>query len=52
MNPNLSVVILAAGKGTRMKSGQAKVLHEVFFLPMIHHVLAAAAPLQAARTVV
>jgi len=52
MNPNLSVVILAAGKGTRMKSDQAKVLHEVFFLPMIHHVLAAALPLQADRTVV
>jgi len=52
MNQNLSVVILAAGKGTRMKSDKAKVLHEVFFLPMIHHVLAAALPLQADRTVV
>ena len=52
MNENLSVVILAAGKGTRMKSDRAKVLHEVFFLPMIHHVLAAAAPLQAGRTLV
>ena len=52
MNQNLAVVILAAGKGTRMKSDKAKVLHEVFFLPMIHHVLAAAAPLQAGRTLV
>ena len=32
-------VILAAGKGTRMKSNKAKVLHEVFFKPMIHHVM-------------
>ncbi|MHB8810435.1 MAG: bifunctional UDP-N-acetylglucosamine diphosphorylase/glucosamine-1-phosphate N-acetyltransferase GlmU [Desulfobulbaceae bacterium] len=32
-------VILAAGKGTRMKSSMAKVLHEVFFKPMLHHVL-------------
>ena len=32
-------VILAAGKGTRMKSNKAKVLHEVFFKPMVHHVM-------------
>lgn len=30
---------MAAGKGTRMKSSLAKVLHEVFYAPMIHHVL-------------
>lgn len=36
---NLTAVILAAGKGTRMKSRKAKVLHEVFFKPMIHHVM-------------
>ncbi len=34
-----SAIILAAGKGTRMKSSRAKVLHEVFFRPMLHHVL-------------
>lgn len=39
MYSNISAVILAAGKGTRMKSAQAKVLHEVFFQPMLHHVL-------------
>lgn len=39
------VVIMAAGKGTRMKSEKAKVMHEVFFAPMLHHVLAALAPL-------
>lgn len=40
------VVIMAAGKGTRMKSDLAKVMHEVFFAPMLHHVLAALAPLK------
>jgi bifunctional UDP-N-acetylglucosamine pyrophosphorylase / glucosamine-1-phosphate N-acetyltransferase len=35
----LFTIILAAGKGTRMKSDLAKVLHQVFFAPMIHHVL-------------
>ncbi|MBV5317088.1 MAG: bifunctional N-acetylglucosamine-1-phosphate uridyltransferase/glucosamine-1-phosphate acetyltransferase [Desulfobulbaceae bacterium] len=39
MNPSITAVVLAAGKGTRMKSARAKVLHEVFFRPMIHHVL-------------
>lgn len=37
--PNIAAVILAAGKGTRMKSKKAKVLHEVFFKPMLHHLL-------------
>lgn len=44
-NAPLSVVILAAGKGTRMKSDKAKVLHEVFFAPMVLHVLKAVLPL-------
>ena len=33
------ILILAAGKGKRMKSALPKVLHEVLFQPMIHHVL-------------
>ena len=44
-NQNISALVLAAGKGTRMKSGKAKVLHEVFFEPMINHVLDALKPL-------
>lgn len=48
----LSLVILAAGKGTRMKSEKAKVLHHVFYAPMLHHVLTAVKPLVADKTVV
>jgi len=51
-NHPLSVVILAAGKGTRMKSSRAKVLHEVFYRPMLHHVLDSVAPLNPATTIV
>lgn len=38
---SLCAVILAAGKGTRMKSNKAKVLHEVFGMPMVCHVVEA-----------
>jgi bifunctional UDP-N-acetylglucosamine pyrophosphorylase/glucosamine-1-phosphate N-acetyltransferase len=43
---DLHVVILAAGKGTRMKSSLPKVLHRVAGTPMIEHVMAAAQSLQ------
>lgn len=36
---DISVVILAAGFGTRMKSNKAKVLFEVSGKPMIYHVI-------------
>ena len=39
MNPEVAVVILAAGLGTRMKSNKAKVLHEVCGKPMINYVV-------------
>ena len=39
---NLCVLILAAGKGTRMKSSLPKPLHRVCGLPMIAHSLRAA----------
>jgi bifunctional UDP-N-acetylglucosamine pyrophosphorylase/glucosamine-1-phosphate N-acetyltransferase len=42
---DVHVVVLAAGKGTRMKSARAKVLHQVAGLPMVEHVLATAAHL-------
>ncbi|WP_041521934.1 bifunctional UDP-N-acetylglucosamine diphosphorylase/glucosamine-1-phosphate N-acetyltransferase GlmU [Gilvimarinus agarilyticus] len=35
----LDVVILAAGKGTRMNSNLPKVLHSIAGKPMLHHVL-------------
>ncbi|PLX99922.1 MAG: bifunctional UDP-N-acetylglucosamine diphosphorylase/glucosamine-1-phosphate N-acetyltransferase GlmU [Desulfuromonas sp.] len=41
----VATVILAAGMGTRMKSGRAKVLHELVGQPMVHY------PLQAAKSV-
>ncbi|NCO52252.1 MAG: NTP transferase domain-containing protein, partial [Deltaproteobacteria bacterium] len=41
---NLAAVILAAGKGTRMKSQRAKVLHEIAGLPLLAY------PVQAAKT--
>jgi bifunctional UDP-N-acetylglucosamine pyrophosphorylase / glucosamine-1-phosphate N-acetyltransferase len=38
----LGVVILAAGKGSRLKSRRAKVLHEIGGKPLLSHVIAAA----------
>jgi UDP-N-acetylglucosamine diphosphorylase/glucosamine-1-phosphate N-acetyltransferase len=38
-NDNVAIIILAAGKGTRMKSSKAKVLHTVAGRPMILHVI-------------
>ena len=35
-------IVLAAGKGTRMKSALPKVLHKIAGAPMIAHVLSAA----------
>lgn len=41
---DFAAVVLAAGKGTRMKSERAKVLHEIAGRPLLFY------PLQAART--
>lgn len=38
----LAVIVLAAGKGTRMNSEVPKVLHAIAGLPMVGHVLASA----------
>ncbi|MFM7704076.1 MAG: NTP transferase domain-containing protein, partial [Rubrivivax sp.] len=35
----LNVVIMAAGKGTRMKSARPKVLHRLAGRPLLDHVL-------------
>ena len=48
----LSVVLLAAGKGTRMRSSLPKVLHRVAGKPMVRHVLDAVRPLDPAKAVV
>lgn len=44
-----TVIILAAGDGTRMKSSQAKVLHSVAGRSLLGHVLAAVAHLNPAQ---
>ena len=46
----LDIVILAAGKGTRMHSQIPKVLHPLAGKPMVQHVLETAAGLQPDRT--
>ena len=51
-SPPLAVVILAAGKGTRMKSDLHKVLHPIAGRPMIEHLLASVAELAPERQVV
>jgi bifunctional UDP-N-acetylglucosamine pyrophosphorylase/glucosamine-1-phosphate N-acetyltransferase len=38
-------VVLAAGKGTRMKSNRAKVLHTLCGVPMVNYVIGATRPL-------
>src|SRR5215469_5202545 len=48
---DLAIVVLAAGKGTRLKSSLAKVLHSAGGRRLIEHVLHATAPLHAKRTV-
>jgi bifunctional UDP-N-acetylglucosamine pyrophosphorylase/glucosamine-1-phosphate N-acetyltransferase len=50
--PDIHVVVLAAGKGTRMKSAVPKVLHLAAGLPLIEHVLRAADSLAPASIIV
>ncbi|MEI6419136.1 MAG: bifunctional UDP-N-acetylglucosamine diphosphorylase/glucosamine-1-phosphate N-acetyltransferase GlmU [Sphingomonadales bacterium] len=48
----LAAVILAAGQGTRMKSGLHKVLHPIAHKPMLLHLMDSLGALAPARTVV
>ena len=52
MNPRISVVVLAAGEGTRMKSKRAKVLHRAGGLPLVEHVLNTASELTGEENIV
>lgn len=47
-----NIVILAAGKGTRMKSSKPKVLHSIGAVPMLHRVIQAAQKAGATNSVV
>ncbi len=51
-NPDLAIVILAAGKGTRLKSSLAKALHRAGGRALVEHVVRACAPLKARKTIV
>ncbi|MXZ75282.1 MAG: NTP transferase domain-containing protein [Gemmatimonadetes bacterium] len=51
-NGDLITLVLAAGKGTRMHSDLAKVLHRINGRPMIHYVLDTARALRPRRIIV
>lgn len=52
MSTTVTAIILAAGKGTRMRSARPKVLHTLAGWPMIGHVLVAVDGAGANRTIV
>ncbi len=51
-NASLAVVIMAAGKGTRLKSKHPKVLHRIGGKPLVAHVIAAASKVVAPEQIV
>jgi bifunctional UDP-N-acetylglucosamine pyrophosphorylase/glucosamine-1-phosphate N-acetyltransferase len=51
-NNDLAIVILAAGKGTRLKSSLAKVLHRAGGRSLVEHIVRACEPLRPRETVV
>ena len=48
----VSLIVLAAGQGTRMNSDLPKVLHQVGAAPMLHHALRAGQALQPERVII
>lgn len=50
-NDGFAIVIMAAGKGTRLKSKRAKVLHQVGGKPLLAHVISAATQVVPAKNV-
>lgn len=51
VTPAVTVVILAAGQGTRMRSEVPKMLHEAAGVPLLEHVVRAVKPLEPERVV-
>jgi len=51
-NNDLAIVVLAAGKGTRLKSSLAKVLHRAGGRTLVEHIVRACAPIRPRETVV
>lgn len=51
-NHDLAVIVLAAGKGTRLKSSLAKVLHKAGGRTLVEHIVRAGEPLKARENVV
>src|SRR6266581_1712517 len=51
-NSDLAIVVLAAGKGTRLKSSLVKVLHRAGGRTLVEHIVRACEPLKPRETVV
>jgi len=51
-NTSLNIIILAAGKGTRMRSNQPKVLHQIGGKPILAHVIDCAQRLNPEKVIV
>ena len=51
-NSPIFAAVLAAGKGTRMRSNRAKVLHTICGVPMVNYAIAALKPIGTQKTLV